>query len=58
VEFKSSGVMALHEEEGNFIRKNPDDVKETETHIEVSESQASGGKSKNSMLSYRKYSCS
>ena len=35
--------MALHIKDGEFISKDPDVVKETETHMEVSESQTGSG---------------
>jgi len=34
--------MALHDENGEFIRKDPE-IEETEAHVKISESQAGSG---------------
>ena len=53
--FEPSGVMDLHDEEGEFVRKEPDDAAETETHAEESEPQTSGGKWRSSVMLCRKH---
>jgi len=40
VVFEPSGALALHDENGEFIRKDPEIEEDTEAHVETGESQA------------------
>ena len=40
VVFEPSGALALHDENGEFVRKDPEIQEDTEAHVETGESQA------------------